>query len=111
MIEPMLKGVWLGFCVAAPVGPIGSLVLKLSLERGRWAGLAAGLGAALADLLYGFLAVAGIRLAMQYERLSAIVGGAFLLYLAWRSWGRPPPQTLPWRKGGACSVVLPQRWR
>jgi threonine/homoserine/homoserine lactone efflux protein len=95
----MLKGVWLGFCIAAPVGPIGLLVLKQSLERGRWAGLASGLGAALADLIYGLLAVAGIRLAVQYARLSAIVGGAFLLYLAWRSWGKTTATDVAMPKG------------
>ncbi len=97
MIESILKGAWLGFCIAAPVGPIGMLVLNQSLERGRWQGLASGFGAALADLIYGCLAVAGVHLTAQYARLSAILGGMFLLFLAWRSW----------RKTTAREVALP----
>lgn len=98
MIESILKGAWLGFCIAAPVGPIGMLVLNQSLERGRWQGMASGFGAALADLIYGCLAVAGVRLTAQYARLSAILGGMFLLFLAWRSW----------RKTTAREVALPR---
>jgi|SRR5208283_1111814 len=86
MIGSIAKGVWLGFCIAAPVGPIGTLVLKQSLKWGYPAGLASGLGAALADMCYGFLAVAGVRLAAAYARPIAVLGGCFLLWLAWKSW-------------------------
>lgn len=98
MIDSILKGIWLGFCIAAPVGPIGMLVLNQSLERRHWQGLASGFGAALADLIYGSLAVAGVRLSAQYARLSAILGGMFLLFLAWKSW----------RKTIAKEVALPK---
>ena len=90
MIEAVAKGAWIGFCIAAPVGPIGTLVLKQSLKWGSRAGLASGLGAALADLCYGLLAVAGVRLAAAYARPVAIVGGCFLLWLAWKSWREAP---------------------
>jgi putative LysE/RhtB family amino acid efflux pump len=60
------------------------------LKRGRWAGLSSGLGAALADLIYGFLAVAGVRLVSGYARPFAIIGGLFLVYLARKSWREPP---------------------
>jgi len=92
MIASMAKGIWLGFCIAAPVGPIGTLVLKQSLRRGYRAGLASGLGAALADMCYGFLAVAGVRLAAAYARPIAVLGGFFLLWLAWKSWREAPAE-------------------
>ncbi len=90
MYEAIGKGVWLGFCIAAPVGPIGLLVLKRALHSGRRAGLASGLGAALADLIYGFLAVAGVRLAAGFARPAAILGGLLLLWMAWKSWQNAP---------------------
>jgi putative LysE/RhtB family amino acid efflux pump len=92
MVEAIAKGAWLGFCIAAPVGPIGTLVLKQSLKWGSRAGLASGLGAALADLCYGFLAVAGVRLAAAYARPIAVLGGCFLLWLAWKSWREAPTE-------------------
>jgi putative LysE/RhtB family amino acid efflux pump len=91
MIDSLAKGLWLGFCIAAPVGPIGTLVLKRSLTSGFRAGLACGLGAALADLCYGILAAAGIHFAAAYARPLAIAGGLLLLWLAWKSWQETSP--------------------
>lgn len=94
MIEAVAKGVWLGFCIAAPVGPIGTLVLKQSIRWGHRAGLASGLGAALADLTFGLLATAGVRLATGYTRPLALFGGGFLLWLAWKSWQETPVENI-----------------
>ena len=67
MLEALMAHVWLvvkgagiGFAVAAPVGPIGMLCIRTTLERGRVAGFAAGLGAALADAIFGAIGVLGI---------------------------------------------------
>jgi len=87
----LAKGAWLGFCIAAPVGPIGTLVLKQSLRSGFRAGVASGLGAALADLCYGAMAAAGVTMVAAYARPIAIVGGLILLWLAWRTWHESPP--------------------
>ncbi len=45
----LLKGLAIGFSIAAPVGPIGVLVIKRTLSQGRVYGLLSGLGAASAD--------------------------------------------------------------
>ena len=58
-MEILLKGIGVGFAVAAPVGPIGLLCIRRTLANGRAAGLASGLGAASADALYGILVAAG----------------------------------------------------
>ena len=76
------KGFVLGVSIAAPVGPIGLLCLKRSLSGGMMNGLAAGLGAATADLMYGLLAVFGLG-AVLSRFLSAaawaeVAGGLFL---------------------------------
>jgi threonine/homoserine/homoserine lactone efflux protein len=44
-----LKGILIGFAIAAPVGPIGLLCIQRTLARGRWSGVISGLGAASAD--------------------------------------------------------------
>jgi threonine/homoserine/homoserine lactone efflux protein len=56
----LLKGAVIGFAVAAPVGPIGMLCIRTTLERGRVAGFAAGVGAAVADAVYGAIGVLGV---------------------------------------------------
>jgi putative LysE/RhtB family amino acid efflux pump len=90
-IVAFAKGAWLGFCIAAPVGPIGTLVLRQSLRSGFRAGFTSGFGAALADLCYGALAAAGLTMAAPYERPVAVAGGLILLWLAWRTWHEIPP--------------------
>lgn len=86
-MDPLVfgKGLVLGVAIAAPLGPIGALCLNRTLERGFWAGVAGGLGTALADGVYALLAAAGftalggvlgwIALPLQ------VLGGLFLIYL------------------------------
>lgn len=50
----LLEGLALGFAIAAPVGPIGILVIHRTLESGRRIGFLSSLGAATADAFYGF---------------------------------------------------------
>ena len=90
MTLALTKGMWLGFCIAAPVGPIGILVLTRAIRSGYKAGLASGLGAAMADFIYGVLAVAGVRMVPGNDRSLGLAGGLFLLWLAWKSWRDRP---------------------
>lgn len=55
-----LKGIVLGFSIAAPVGPIGILCIRKTLQFGRLSGLFYGLGAAIADSIYAILAAFGL---------------------------------------------------
>lgn len=48
-----LKGVLIGFSIAAPVGQIGALCIRCSIAEGRLSGFVSGLGAASADAVYG----------------------------------------------------------
>ena len=81
----LLKGLAIGFAIAAPVGPIGVLCIRRTFAEGRVAGLATGLGAATADALYG--AVAGFGLTalssflLGYQGALRLVGGVFLCAL------------------------------
>lgn len=80
-----LKGLLLGFSIAAPVGPIGVLCIRRTLSEGRLSGLVSGLGAATADGFYGFVAGFGLTiisdfLIKQQWRL-ALLGGIYLCYL------------------------------
>ncbi|HUY79095.1 MAG TPA: LysE family translocator, partial [Ktedonobacterales bacterium] len=56
----LLRGVALGLSIAAPVGPIGVLVIRRTLANGYLTGVASGMGAATADMLYGAVAAFGL---------------------------------------------------
>lgn len=90
---PFAQSLAIGFSIAAPVGPIGLLVIQRTVQRGRAIGLVTGLGAAVADALYGAIGaygVTGLIAWLQAMRVPlAVGGGAFLLWLAWRSWSAP----------------------
>ncbi len=84
-----LKGLLIGFSIAAPVGPIGVLCIRRTLASGRTIGLLSGLGAATADALYGSLAAFGLTaisgFLVRQQGLLRLLGGAFLCYLGLRA--------------------------
>ena len=88
------RGVVLGLIIAAPVGPIGLLCIRRSLERGLATGLATGAGAAVADATFSAVAAFGITAIMDMittnMRLLQVVGGTFLMAVAVHSLMRDP---------------------
>ena len=85
MMWLLLKGGIIGVTIAAPVGPIGILCIKRTLEQGKWIGFVSGLGAATADGVYGIIAGLGLTVIIHFLTGISIwlqlIGGVFLLYL------------------------------
>lgn len=81
----LLRGLLIGFSIAAPVGPIGVLCIRRTLADGRVSGLVSGLGAATADAIYGSIAGFGLafisNLLVSQQVWLRLIGGAFLCYL------------------------------
>jgi putative LysE/RhtB family amino acid efflux pump len=88
LIFYLLKAWLIGIAVAAPVGPIGALCIRKTLEMGFVGAIAVGLGAALADSAYGLVAALGLSAISHFLLQNTIVirvfGGLFLLYLAYK---------------------------
>ena len=97
MLELLLSQTWvlvhgaaIGFLVAAAIGPIAMLCIRTTLERGRIAGIAAGMGVAVADTIYAAIGAYGISFVgaalTSGESWLKLVGGivliAFGIYLA-----------------------------
>jgi threonine/homoserine/homoserine lactone efflux protein len=98
-----VRGLVIGFSIAAPVGPIGVLCIRRTLADGRAIGLAVGLGAAVADAMYGAVAGFGLTavssLLVRQQDVLRAVGGLFLCYLGARTFlARPADQAA--RVGG-----------
>jgi len=93
-IDLMIKGIMVGFSIAAPVGPIGVLCIKKTLNEGRVHGFVTGLGAATADAFYGFVAAFGISFIttalVNNQQVLALFGGLFLLYLGAKTYASKP---------------------
>ncbi len=80
-----LRGIVLGFSIAAPVGPMAVLCIRRTLANGRVAGLITGLGVATADTIYGFIAAFGLTFIANFligqQLWIRLIGGGFLCYL------------------------------
>jgi threonine/homoserine/homoserine lactone efflux protein len=79
------SGVIIGFVMAAPVGPVGVLCAQRTLHEGRVAGMVSGLGAAVADTIFGFIAAFGLSVISDFLLNHQIwfrgIGGGVLIAL------------------------------
>lgn len=92
----MIKGIILGFSIAAPVGPIGLLCIRRTLSNGMLSGFLSGLGAATADAIYGCIAAFGVTaisvFLFEHQMYVRLIGGLFLLYLGYTTYISIPAQ-------------------
>lgn len=99
----LYRGILLGFVVAAPVGPIGLLCIRRTVQKGLLIGFATGIGAAIADAFFGAIAAFGVvailGLLEDYQSAIRTLGGAILIAMAWKIWrthhyDQPPQQEI-----------------
>lgn len=95
-----LQGLVIGFCIAAPVGPIGVLCINRALQEGFKAGFITGCGAATADGMYGLIAGFGLTFISSFliheQSCIRIIGGLFLIYLGMKTFiAKPSTKAAP----------------
>lgn len=83
------KGVFVGFVIAAPVGPVGIMCIHRTICQGKLAGYISGLGAALADTFFGAIAAFGFGFIaaplIDHNNWLRFVGGVVLCLIGLRS--------------------------
>ncbi len=93
----LIKGIILGFAVAAPVGPVNLLCMRRTLVFGRRAGLVSGLGSALADVFFAMIAAFGFtavsHFLSHYKTHIHVFGGIILFIIAWRIYTNIPTES------------------
>lgn len=94
------KGLFVGFVIAAPVGPVGIMCIHRTLCQGRIAGYVSGLGAALADMFFGAITAFGFSFIAEplidHNNWLRVGGGLVLCLVGLRSLFKrklPPPAT------------------
>ena len=97
-MELFVRGILIGFSIAAPVGPIGVLCIRRTLAEGRLVGLLTGLGAASADAVYAALAAYGLTVVTAFligqQTWIRLIGGLFLVYLVIRTFLASPAEEI-----------------
>ena len=88
MLEAFVIGVFAGYAIAIPVGPIAVLILRTGMRDGLRAAMAAGAGTATADLIYATVAMlagpALVALITPVLLPARLLAAALLLILAAR---------------------------
>lgn len=87
-------GILIGLIMAAPLGPVNIICLRRAMTRGPMNGFVVGLGAALADGIFGTMAAFGllsvIKILQQVNMWVEIVGGLILIIVAVQLWFSHP---------------------
>jgi threonine/homoserine/homoserine lactone efflux protein len=87
-MSALLVGFGLGFFVGAQPGPVSLLCIRSVLRGALRAGIAIGAGAALIDLLYAALGLAGAASLLEIAELRlafGLVGAGVLAYIGYRT--------------------------
>lgn len=78
-----VEGYVIGFSLAAPIGPVGILCVRRTLEHGARYGLVIGVSAACCDMVNGIVAAFGVTLVSDFIALEQywirLAGGIILL--------------------------------
>ena len=87
-----LKGIAIGIAIAAPVGPVAILCIRRTIFHGRRYGIASGLGAVTADMVFGTIASFGLVAISEplfaHQTALRFIGAFFLLALGIATWRR-----------------------
>jgi threonine/homoserine/homoserine lactone efflux protein len=87
-VSALLVGFGLGFFVGAQPGPVALLCIRSVLRGALAGGIAIGAGAALVDLLYASLGLAGAASLLELAELRVafgLLGAGVLAYIGWRT--------------------------
>ena len=98
MSSILYKGFIIGILVSAPMGPIGLLCIRRTLNKGRWHGFFSGLGAAASDFFYALLTCLGIGIVIDFiqshEEILRITGGILMMAFGVYIYRSNPPKSL-----------------
>ena len=116
IVVNILKTLLVGFCAAAPLGPVALLVTRQTLDRGRKEGLVTGLGSMCADSLYALAAL--LTLGMINDFISrnslwiCLIGGTVLaliglaMFINARRSEPSDPQTLDFSAASSVAAAV-----
>lgn len=100
MVKPLIYIIWgilIGVVVAAPLGPVNLICIRRTLAYSRRNGFTVGMGAAVADTIFGAIAVFGLSSVMgMVNRVNGwfeIIGGIILIMVSLNLWTKHPHLT------------------
>ncbi len=105
----LLKGLFVGLSISAPVGPMSLLCIRRTLVSGRRGGMLSGLGIATADAVFGAVAAFGLAVVSdiltEHRILFRVVGAVILCLLGMHIFFSKPTPT-PMQQGAPVGKML-----
>lgn len=104
----IIKGLLIGMIASAPMGPVGILCIRRTMQKGRIYGLLTGMGAAVSDIIYALITGAGMAFAVDLVEDSRTIFwlklmGSILLFIfgicMYRTQPKPAPESTSAVKG------------
>lgn len=100
-----IKGLVMGFAMAAPVGPVGVLCIRRTLRSGKLHGFVTGLAVAVADGIFGLIAGLGLTAISQplidHQDWIRLIGGVVMLAMGLQiAFARPKTSSEPPQETG-----------
>ncbi len=90
----ILWGILIGLVMAAPLGPVNLICIRRTLAYSRRNGFTVGMGAAVADTIFGAIAAFGLSSVMgfvdQVNGWFEIIGGIILILVSINLWTKHP---------------------
>ena len=84
----ILAGIAAGLLISVPLGPVGVLIIRKTLNKGRYAGYFGGAGAVTADTFFAIIAGFGVSIITDFidsfQQEIRIGGGVILMGLAYK---------------------------
>lgn len=97
----IIGGLIVGMMASAPMGPVGILVIRRTLNKGRWYGMITGLGAACSDLIYALVTGLGLYVGLGFLQMPnatlyfKILGSVMLFFFGLFSYKAKPSSISP----------------
>lgn len=109
MLLLIIKGIMIGFAIAAPVGPSAVMVIQRTMTR-RWVhGVIAGVGASIADTLFGAIAAFGLSWIQDWLQAWSLeirlIGGIVLVVKGLWMMREPAPRAANTRESGLLGAL------
>ena len=95
-IELVLKGFIIGIVVSAPLGPVGVMCIRRTLNKGRWHGFMTGVGASFSDLIYAGITAFGMSFVFDFINnahnmfVLQLIGGILLFVFGFYTYRSKP---------------------
>ena len=102
MVLYFLQAILIGLAASIPLGPLGIVCIQRTLDKGRWAGFAVGVGSSVGDTIYASIALFSVQFISEFlERNRSwvmLIGGLIIMFIGLQIAVKNPIKDLRQRK-------------